>query len=287
MIYCIVGPTACGKSELALYLAKKINGLIINFDAFQIYKDMNIGTAKPTDEEIIKYNMKLFNIINIDEVFDVSKYQKIARKLIDEYKDQNLIFVGGTGLFLKAVLFDYKFNNEPEMPKDFLSNLTNEELYNKLLKIDKEDALKIGPNNRKRLIRALYIYKVHGINKTVLNNNGKNTLLYDCKIYGINYPRDILNQRIEKRVEIMFKSGLRNEVEDIFKNNNCDSIALKAIGYKEFLESNNDEEIKQLIIQNTKKYAKRQVTFFKNQFNNIVWFNNLEEGKNFLNEEFN
>ncbi|MGP1413633.1 MAG: tRNA (adenosine(37)-N6)-dimethylallyltransferase MiaA [Bacillales bacterium] len=287
MIYCIVGPTACGKSELALYLAKKINGLIINFDAFQIYKDMNIGTAKPTDEEIIKYNMKLFNIINIDEVFDVSKYQKMARKLIDEYKDQNLIFVGGTGLFLKAVLFDYKFNNEPEMPKDFLSNLTNEELYNKLLKIDKEDALKIGPNNRKRLIRALYIYKIHGINKTSLNNNGKNTLLYDCKIYGINYPRDILNQRIEKRVEIMFKSGLRNEVEDIFKNHNCDSIALKAIGYKEFLESNNDKEIKQLIIQNTKKYAKRQVTFFKNQFNNIVWFNNLEEGKIFLNEEFN
>ena len=178
--------------------------------------------------------------------------------------------VGGTGLYLKAALFDYKFLKEEKMDEGFLQDVSNEELYRKLLLIDKDDAIKIGVNNRKRLLRALYIYKIHNKSKSELNDNGKNTLLYkDVKFYGIDIDRALLYQRIDQRVDKMFEDGLEEEARSLFNSYDHSLRALQAIGYKEFLLSSDSEEIKKMIKNNTHHYAKRQMTFFKHQFDNI------------------
>ena len=174
--------------------------------------------------------------------------------------------------------YDYKFQEEEAMPEDYLNELTNEELYNCLKQIDYQDALKIGKNNRKRLLRAIYIYNTHNKNKTDLNNEGKNELLYkNVTFIGLNYPREILYERINKRVDEMIANGLKEEVTKISKDFTKVNQALQAIGYKEFFLGLNDEDTIDLIKKNTRNYAKRQLTFFKNQFDNIIWFDDLEE----------
>lgn len=287
MIYCILGPTCSGKSELAINLAKLLDAIIINFDAFQVYKELNKGTAKPSKEELASWDYYLYDFVSIKDNYDVSKYQKDARKIIDEYKDKrNIVMVGGTGLYLKAALFDYKFNEEEKMPDSFMSDVPNESLYEELLKIDKEDALKIGPNNRKRLLRALYIYQTHGKTKTELNENGKAKLIYeDVKFIGLNPPRSSLYEAIEKRTKKMFDAGLKEEVETLFKENSRDLRAFQAIGYKEFNLNLDEKGILDAIILNTKHYAKRQMTFFKHQFENVMWFENKEDALVKLKEE--
>ena len=232
MIYCIVGPTASNKSLLAEKIANFHHAIVINCDAYQVYIEMNKGTAKPSLEFLKDHpNYFLYNFRHIDEPYNVYLYQKDARKLLDKYANENIVVVGGTGLYLKALLYDYKFQEEEAMPEDYLNELTNEELYNCLKQIDYQDALKIGKNNRKRLLRAIYIYNTHNKNKTDLNNEGKNELLYkNVTFIGLNYPREIL--------------------------------------YEDTID---------LIKKNTRNYAKRQLTFFKNQFDNIIWFDDLEE----------
>lgn len=275
MIYAILGPTCSGKSDLAETLSKKYNAPVINFDAFQVYKELNKGTAKPSNEELNSGRYFLYDYVSITEEYSVSRYQKEARELLEKFKDKDIVMVGGTGLYLKAALYDYKFIDEDPMPKDYLSNLSNIELYEKVLKIDKDDALKIGPNNRKRLLRAIYIFETHNKNKSELNNNGKNILLYkDTKFIGINYNREKLYERIDKRVDLMFENGLEEEAKFLFSNYDHSLRALQAIGYKEFLLSNDVEEVKKLIKNNTHHYAKRQMTFFKHQFDNVEWINN-------------
>ena len=191
MIICILGPTASHKSALASLTASLFNADIINFDAFQIYKELNIGTAKPSKDELKDPKYKMYDVVSINEEYSVSRYQHDVRPLIDNCN--NHILVGGTGLYLKALLFDYKFDEEDPMPKDYLSSFSNDELYSKLEQIDKEDALKIGRNNRKRLVRALYIYNTHGVNKTTLNENKKDNLLYkNVYFIGINTHRSEL-----------------------------------------------------------------------------------------------
>lgn len=273
MIYAILGPTASGKSELASKLSKEHNDApIINFDAFQVYKELNKGTAKPSIAELNSGNYYLYNYVSITEKFDVSRYQNDVRKLLSSFKNTDVIMVGGTGLYLKAALYDYKFYEEDPMPHDYLSNLSNDELYTRLLTIDKEDALKIGINNRKRLIRALYIYDVHKKSKTDLNQSGKSNLLYpNTKFIGIDVKRDILYKRIDERVDSMFRNGLIDEATYLFKHFDNSLKALQAIGYKEFLTSNDYDEVKKMIKNNTHHYAKRQMTFFLHQFNNVEW----------------
>ena len=210
----------------------------------------------------------------------------MGREFINNHKNENLIFVGGTGLYLKALLYDYKFEKEEPMPSDYLSDQTNEELFNKLFLIDKEDAIKIGKNNRKRLLRALYIFKIHGKTKSDLNSNGKEKLLYDDVYFiGLDIPREALYEKINKRVDKMISFGLEKEATDLFLEYGKDKRALQAIGYKEF--NNNElslEEKIDLIKKNTRNYAKRQMTFFKHQFSDIKWFNSINEaleyGKN-------
>jgi len=283
MIIAIIGPTCSGKSILADYVANTINGLVVNFDAFQVYKEMNIGTAKPTSDEIKAKNYSLYNIVNVDDNFDVSKYQKVCREFLALHQKDNIVLVGGTGLYLKASLFDYHFEEEDPMPKNYLENIENNELYSRLFNIDEEDARKIGPNNRKRLLRALFIYETHNKTKSEINNNGKNTLLYPGVIFlGLDIPRETLYENINKRVENMFANGLEEEVNYLFKKYGKDNRSLQAIGYKEFNNDLSNLDRKELIKKNTRNYAKRQMTFFKHQFNGVKWFSSIEEAKNYV-----
>ncbi len=279
MIICIVGPTASGKSKVAEELSQFYDAKIVNFDAFQIYKEMDIGTAKPSKEELESGRYFLYDIKNINEDFDVSKYQEICREFLKEHKNENIILVGGTGLYLKAALYDYNFEKgESPMPEDFMCDFSNKELYEKLFLIDPEDAQKIGENNRKRLLRALYIYKIYGKSKSDINQNGKNRLLYnDVHIIGLDIPREILYERINQRVDEMIENGLEKEVEFLFSEYGANKRALQAIGYKEFNNELPFEEKIELIKKNTRNYAKRQMTFFKHQFDNIKWFTSVGE----------
>ena len=283
MIYAILGPTCSGKSDLAEKLSLKLNYPVINFDAFQVYKELDKGTAKPSKELLESGRYFLYGFRSVLEPYDVMNYQEDARNLLSKFNNDNVILVGGTGLYLKALLFDYKFLEEEKMPDDFLNDLSNEELYKKLLLIDKDDAIKIGPNNRKRLLRALYVYKIHGKSKTELNNNGKNDLLYSNVIFiGLNIERSLLYERINKRVDIMFDNGLEKEVNSLFSFYGNKLRAFQAIGYKEFNNEGSIEEIKELIKKNTRNYAKRQMTFFKHQFENVKWFNSMKDAEGFL-----
>ncbi len=283
MIYAILGPTCSGKSDLAEKLSLKLNYPVINFDAFQVYKELEKGTAKPSKELLESGRYFLYGFRSVLEPYDVMNYQEDARNLLSKFNNDNVILVGGTGLYLKALLFDYKFLEEEKMPDDFLNDLSNEELYKKLLLIDKDDAIKIGPNNRKRLLRALYVYKIHGKSKTELNNNGKNNLLYSNVIFiGLNIERSLLYERINKRVDIMFDNGLEKEVSSLFSFYGNKLRAFQAIGYKEFNNEGSIEEIKELIKKNTRNYAKRQMTFFKHQFENVKWFNSMKDAEGFL-----
>lgn len=278
MIICIIGPTCSGKSKLAEVISHFFEAPIINFDAFQVYKEMNIGTAKPSKEELLSGRYFLYDFRDIDEPYDVAQYQSDARKMIEKFKGRNLIFVGGTGLYLKAALYDYKFEKEDPMPKDYLCQKTNEELFKELIEIDPIDANKIGINNRKRLIRALFVYNTHKESKSEINQNGKDNLLYkDVHFIGLDIARDVLYKNINLRVDAMINNGLEEEANALFIKYGKENRALQAIGYKEFNNELEDQMRIDLIKQNTRNYAKRQMTFFRHQFNDVHWFNSLEE----------
>jgi tRNA dimethylallyltransferase len=278
LIICIIGPTCSGKSKLAEVISQFFEAPIINFDAFQVYKEMNIGTAKPSKEELLSGRYFLYDFRDIDEPYDVAQYQSDARKMIEKFKGRNLIFVGGTGLYLKAALYDYKFEKEDPMPKDYLCQKTNEELFKELIEIDPIDADKIGINNRKRLIRALFVYNTHKESKSEINQNGKDNLLYkDVHFIGLDIARDVLYKNINLRVDAMINNGLEEEANALFIKYGKENRALQAIGYKEFNNELEDQMRIDLIKQNTRNYAKRQMTFFRHQFNDVHWFNSLEE----------
>jgi len=282
LIICIVGPTCSGKSKLAENLALYYHALIVNFDAFQVYKEMNIGTAKPTLEELATNNYYLYNIRRVNEPYDVAQYQKDCRKLLEKYYQYNIILVGGTGLYLKAALFDYKFEKEEPMPKDYLVDKTNEELFSTLLHIDPLDAHKIGIYNRKRLLRANFFYESHKQSKSELNKNGKDHLLYhNVEFIGLDISRELLYKNINTRVDLMFQNGLKEEVIELFKTYGSDERSLQAIGYKEFNIDLSDEERKELIKKNTRNYAKRQMTFFRHQFTDVKWFPSPKEAEEY------
>ena len=264
MILAIVGPTGVGKTKLSVELAKKYKAIIINSDAMQVYKGMDIGTAKITEEEKEGIPHYLFDIKDVEENYTVYDYQLDARKIIEENQDKNIIFVGGTGLYLKAALYSYEFSEEDTTTNEY-EELSNEELY-KLAK-EKDPNTMIHPNNRKRLVRFL--------NKKEINTE-KSTPLYKAIYIGLTCNREDLYDRINKRVDKMFEEGLLEEVRR-FYDKNIESKALStAIGYKElyaYFKGEIDlEEAKELIKKNSRHYAKRQYTWFNNQMD-IKWFN--------------
>jgi len=263
VIISIVGPTGVGKTKLSVELAKKYNAIVVNNDAMQVYKDMNIGTAKPTPKEMENVSHYLFDFIDVKTNYTVYDYQKDAREILEKNKDKNIVFVGGTGLYLRAALFDYRFNEESES-KDY-SNYSNDQLYNMVLKKDKNT--KIHKNNRQRLIRFL--------NKSNIDIVEPKKL-YDAIFIGLTTDRDNLYKRIDNRVDEMIKEGLVEEVKTLY-DKDINSKALKtAIGYKELYkyfdgEITLDEAI-DLIKKNSRHYAKRQYTWFNNQMD-VKWFN--------------
>ena len=266
----ITGPTAVGKTKLSIELAKRYNGEIINADAVQVYKGLDIGSAKVTEEEKEDIPHHLFDIKEVDEEYTIYHYQKDCRKLIKEVQGRGKtpILVGGTGLYIKAALYDYKLTEEKET--NTYDNLTDEELYNKLLEVDKD--IVIDKNNRRRLIRALNYYKEN--NKSI-NTNTTNKLLYDAIFIGLTTDRRILYDKINTRVDIMIKEGLLNEVKVFYDKNIRTKPLLNAIGYREiysYFDGNISlEEAIDKINQNSRHYAKRQYTFFNHQLP-VVWF---------------
>lgn len=275
MIIAIVGPTGIGKTALSISLAKHYNAEIINFDAMQVYEKMDIGTAKVTTEEMDGVVHHLLSYVNVNTNYSVYDYQKDARSLIDKLlkEKKNIIMVGGTGLYLKATLYDYRFSEE-KYSTDY-DELSTEEL---LRRISKYNYVPKDKNNRRRLIRELKKLE----NNIDIDNNG-NKLLYDAKIIGLTTDREILYDRINKRVDIMVENGLVDEVNSL-KESFTTSKALKtAIGYKEFIPYFNNEtsldEVIDKIKQNSRHYAKRQYTFFNNQLP-VTWyhsdFNNFD-----------
>lgn len=263
MIICIVGPTAVGKTKLSIELAKKYNAIIINCDAMQVYKELNIGTAKITEEEKEGVPHYLFDICKIEEEYSVYDYQKDARQILEENKEKNIIFVGGTGLYLKAALYDYRFSEETEK-KDY-TKVATEDLYKQVLK--KDPHTQIHPNNRVRLERFL--------NKKETSSVPAKKL-YNHLIIGLTTERSILYERINKRVDIMVKNGLIEEVKKFYEQNKRTKPLLGGIGYKELYQyfdgTISKEEAIENIKQNSRHYAKRQYTFFNNQLN-VNWFN--------------
>ena len=257
MIICVVGPTGVGKTRLSISLAKKFNAIIVNADAMQVYKELNIGTAKIKEEEKENIPHYLFDICEVEDNYTVFDYQIDARKIIEEHKDKNIIFVGGTGLYLKAALYDYQFTEEKEEKKAF-DNYTNEELY--ALANQKDINHNIHVNNRKRLIRFL--------NKENINIEPAKPL-YDAVFIGLTTDRETLYKKIDDRVDKMIESGLLEEVENLYKRNlRCKSINT-GIGYKELYQYFDNEismeEAIDLIKKKSRNYAKRQYTFFNNQ----------------------
>ena len=270
----ITGPTAVGKTSLSIELAKKYDGEIINADSTQVYKTLDIATAKITEKEKEGIPHYLIDIKNIDENYTVYDYQKDARKCIDDIlkRGKTPILVGGTGLYIKAALYDYKFNLETT--KGDYSKYTKEELYNMLLKLDPDTTIHI--NNRKRVERRLDYIK----NNHTTETNKTDKLLYDAIFIGLTIDRDILYDRINKRVDIMIKNGLVEEAKRIYDSNIRTKAVLTPIGYKElflfFDSAISLNEAIELIKQRSRRYAKRQYTWFNNQMN-ITWFTNPKD----------
>ena len=275
----IVGPTGVGKTKLSIELAKKYNGEIINGDSMQVYKEMNIGTAKIKDEEKEGIPHHLFSILSFNESNSIYDFQTLVRNKIEEISSRNKlpIIVGGTGLYLKACLYDYEFleTKESNVNLDKYKDYSNEDLHKELEKFDKESAEKIHPNNRRRVLRAIEIYLSNSESKTNIEAKQEHKLIYDATIIGLTIDRKILHSIQDKRVDKMMEEGLLKEVEVLLsKEEFMNNTASQAIGYKEFIPYfNNEITLEQAIEQvkiHTHQYSKRQYTFFNNQLN-VNW----------------
>ena len=269
MIIVVAGPTGVGKTKMSVELAKHYNAEIINADSMQVYKDLNIGTAKVTEEEKEGITHHLFDICDVNSLYTVYDYQKDGRKMIEKltHENKNIVIVGGTGLYIKALLYDYQFKDEEEL--DDYSYLTNEEIMSKIKKYDEECDIHI--NNRKRLVR--YLNKLE--QDLVLEKQGNNKL-YDFKMIGLTTDRDTLYEKINNRVDKMVKDGLVEEVKSFYDKGIRSKAIMTGIGYKELYKYFDNEisldEALDLIKKNSRRYAKRQYTFFKNQFSDIKWY---------------
>ncbi len=283
-IIVITGPTGVGKTKMSIELAKRIDAEIINADSMQVYKDLNIGTAKITEKEKEGIPHHLFDIVEPTNMYTVYDYQKDARDIINDVlsRGKKVIIVGGTGLYIKALLYDYKFVKE-DKTYDF-SKMSNEEILDKINSYNLDINLHI--NNRKRLERVLT--KLYNNN---MQTEKTDTVLYDFVAIGLTTTRDNLYKIIDNRVDKMIEDGLIDEVEELYKKNIHSKAINTGIGYKElykyFDKKISLDEAISLIKKNSRHYAKRQYTFFNNQMN-IKWFNtNYEDFSLTVEEVYN
>lgn len=284
-IIVIVGPTAVGKTYISVELAKKLNTEIISADSMQIYKGMNIGTAKITEEEKQGIIHHMIDIINPDEEYSVSEFKYDAEKIIDRLLSENRIpiIVGGSGLYVNSLIYDLDFGNTKSNKKlreyytYYYKEHGEDALYDKLLKIDPVAAEKIHKNNIKRIIRALEVYDITGVKFSELNTDiRKKSNKYDCILIGLSMERKVLYERINQRVDEMLSKGLVDEVNSLIKKGyRKNLVSMRGIGYKEiieYLEGNTDyEEAVNTLKQNTRRFAKRQYTWFLKD-ENVKWF---------------
>lgn len=272
MIIVIVGPTGVGKTKLSIELAKRLNGEVINADSTQVFRGLDIATAKVTEDEKEGVIHHLFDIKDIEDDYTVFDYQKDARNTIKLIEDKNKtpIMVGGTGLYIKAALYNYELSNEPQI--NYVDETkTTEELYNELINVDKLSI--VHPNNRKRIIRSLnYYYNNH---KIMSDKPAADKLLYNAVFIGLTTSREVLYDRINKRVDVMVSNGLLDEVKKIYDSGIRTKAITTPIGYKElfpyFDGTSSLNERLDNIRQSSRHYAKRQYTWNKHQFD-VKWF---------------
>ena len=272
----ICGPTASGKTTLSIQLAQKINGEIISSDSMQIYKDMNIGTAKPDQQEMQGIKHYLLDFVEPNQRYSVADYKKDAENAIEDIlqKGKVPIIVGGTGLYVDSLIYGIEYPNI-EFDENYRKELERrvekeglEKLYEKAKKIDPQAMKKISRNDQKRILRVLEIYNATGKTKTEQEiESRKNEVKYDYKVFAINMDREKLYDRINKRVDIMIQKGLIEEVENLLKKYNEFPTAMQGLGYKEVVEYIQGKVLKEDMIENIKResrrYAKRQITWFK------------------------
>ncbi len=277
----VIGPTSVGKTKMGVALAKKLNGEVISGDSMQVYRQMDIGTAKVTIEEMEGVTHHCIDILDPKDQYSVHDFQQTVRKQITEITNRGHvpIIVGGTGLYIKATLYDYTFsemeNNHDEINKKY-KDYTNEQLYAHLKQIDEESAKILHFNNRRRVLRAIEIYEQTGQKKSEMINEQEHICLYDAYFVGLTLPRELLYERINLRVDLMMKNGLQGEMESLIKQGlTRENQSMKAIGYKEwfdYFEGKCDlNEVSENIKKHSRQYAKRQYTWFKNQFD-VHWY---------------
>ncbi|MBR0462670.1 MAG: tRNA (adenosine(37)-N6)-dimethylallyltransferase MiaA [Erysipelotrichaceae bacterium] len=288
----IVGPTASGKTSFGIECAKAFNGEIISGDSIQVYRGLDIGSAKATAEEREMARHHLIDILDPTENYSVKEFQDMGRELIDKLSEEGKlpIVVGGTGLYIKALLYDYTFFDEEE-EDDPYDELSNEEIYKILEEEDPEALENIHVNNRKRLVRALNILRKHHEGISEIKDKQKHEMLYDAKVIGLTLDREELYRRLEDRVEKMVADGLVDEIDNLLGNGvSFDAQSMQAIGYKEFrgyFSGNRTvadcvEDIK----KNTRRFAKRQYTWFNNQMP-ISWHTDTDEALREIKEWIN
>ncbi len=279
----ICGPTASGKTSLGIKLANRINGEIISCDSMQIYKDMDIGTAKPTLEERNAAKHYLVDFVSPDKRYSVADYKKDAEETIDKIisEGKTPIIVGGTGLYLNSLVYGIEYPNI-ETDLKYREELENrvlaeglEKLYDEAAEIDPEAIKKISPNDKKRILRILEIYHATGKTKTEMEiESKKNGVKYDYRIFVLNMEREKLYDRINKRVDIMIENGLEEEVRKLIEKYTKFPTAMQGLGYKEIIEYfdnkiTRDEAIEKIKME-SRRYAKRQITWFKS-YKNAIW----------------
>lgn len=267
-IVVVAGVTGLGKTKLGIELANKFNGEIISADSVAIYKELNIGSAKPTQEEQAQAVHHMVDVLDVNASYSVAEFQSDARQLVDDIikRGKLPIVVGGTGLYINALIHDYEFEEEDTKQDNLFEDYSNEELYAMLLVKNEEAARLTHPNNRKRVIRAL--------SRTQHNNKGQNPI-YDALVFFIQSDRETIHNRINTRVDKMFKNGLLEEVKslhqkypDFFSFQSTQSIGYRE--FKDYLEGELKlEDLIELIKRNTRRFAKRQITWFKNKTNSI------------------
>lgn len=284
-ILCVVGPTASGKTDYAVELALKRGGEVVSCDSMQIYKHMDIGTAKPTADEMKGVKHHMIDIIEPNESFSVARFSEMARECIDDIllRGKMPVLCGGTGLYFDSTINNINFiqmDTDEEYRKDLESaakEFGNEYVYKILKRVDEESAESIHPNNLKRVIRALEIYKTTGKKKSELDKEQLSEPLYEPEITGLMRDREVLYDRINKRVDIMMEKGLVEEVSELIKMGiDTEATSMQAIGYKEIIEyldgKTSLSDAVDKIKRESRRYAKRQLTWFKRN-EKIHWIN--------------
>jgi tRNA dimethylallyltransferase len=284
-ILIVTGPTASGKTDLAIRIAEKNNGEIISADSMQIYRHMNVGTAKPSWPEMKKIEHHLIDVIDPDQPFSVADFRNKSEEIIQKIRDRGKlpIIAGGTGLYINSLVKPWTFSNTPpsdeqrrELQKTFKEK-GGGYLYSMLESVDPESAEAIHPNNIKRVMRALEVYMVSGVKKSIQDEESqKNEIPYEPVMIGLNMDRELLYDRIDKRVDIMLEQGLVAEVRRLIEMGySKDLVSMQGLGYKEIVKYLSGEWTYEhsvyILKRDTRRFAKRQLTWFK-RYDEIKWF---------------